>query len=110
MSITSCLPNVKTKNKALACTPVVYYFDTVNGLNFIPEEYVDITDFKNIKVKMLSKHKTQLEAMKVLLQTDLTEIMKNNAVYRGQQCNVKYAEVFKVANNFLMKKPQRLLP
>lgn len=104
------LPGVITEMEPTKSIPVLYFYDTLNGLNFIPDEYVDITDTINIKKEMLSKHKSQLSAMKEILNADLMASMEINALYRGLQSNVKYAEGFKKADSYLMISSQRLLP
>jgi LmbE family N-acetylglucosaminyl deacetylase len=108
--VAACLPGVVTKNRALESLPVLYYYDTVNGIDFIPEEYVDITEFIDVKKQMLSKHESQLSAMKELIRTDLMETLEVNARYRGQQCNARYAEGFRRAGSHLLMSAQRVLP
>ena len=108
--VTAHLPGVKTDVKPCESIPVLYYYDSVNGLNFIPDFYVDITDTIEIKKEMLSKHESQLAAMREILKADLIGILEINALYRGLQCNTKYAEGFKKADSFLMTSSQRLLP
>jgi LmbE family N-acetylglucosaminyl deacetylase len=108
--ITAHLPGVRTDVEPSDRIPVLYYYDSVNGLNFTPDEYVDITDTIDTKKEMLSKHESQLSAMREILKADLIGIVEINALYRGLQCNVKYAEGFKKADSFLMTSSQKLLP
>ena len=108
--IAAALPGVKTKQKPINNIPALYYFDIVNGLNFLPDYFVDITDFIDIKRQMLLKHDSQMAAMRELIKTDLISTMEINALYRGRQSNVKYAEAFKKADSYLMISTQRLLP
>jgi LmbE family N-acetylglucosaminyl deacetylase len=110
MSITAALPAIATEHKALSEIPVVYYYDTINGIRFLPEEYVDVTDQMDVKIQMLSCHASQLESMKEMLKLDLIESMKTNARYRGQQCGVQYAECFRAARGYTMLRPARILP
>ena len=70
----------------------------------------DITDYIDTKIEMLSKHKSQIESMNKILKIDLIEVMKINSRYRGQQCNVKYAEAFRGTHTSLMVTTQRILP
>ena len=110
MSITAALPAIATERKALSEIPVVYYYDTINGIGFLPEEYVDVTDQMDVKIQMLSRHASQLASMKEMLKLDLMESMKTNARYRGQQCGVTYAEGFRPARGYTMLRPARILP
>ena len=38
------IAKIKTKNKPYDKIPIIAYFEPVNGLGFVPTEYVDITD------------------------------------------------------------------
>ena len=109
-SFTASLPLVETESGALTKVPSVYYFDTVYGINFIPEEYVDITKYIDTKIEMLSKHKTQLEFMREYYKMDMIEDMKVVAQFRGLQCGVRYAEGFRVMRVFPRMKTERELP
>ena len=72
--------------------PPVVYMDTVAGIGFVPEQYVDITRVMDIKIEMLSQHKSQLEHMKEHFGLDFLDYMMTAAKYRGYQCGVEYAE------------------
>ena len=110
MSITAALPAIESEHKALGEIPAVYYYDTINGIRFIPEEYVDVTDQMDVKIQMLSRHASQLASMKEMLKIDLMESMKTNARYRGQQCGVQYAEGFRPVRGYTMLRAARILP
>jgi len=92
------------------CIPPIYYMDTVAGIGFVPEEYVDITDVFDLKVEMLSKHQSQLKYMKERDGLDLLDHMKTSAKYRGYQCGVPYAEGFIRSKIYPSMSPKRLLP
>jgi LmbE family N-acetylglucosaminyl deacetylase len=108
--VSAHLPGVKTEVEPCESIPVLYYYDSLNGLNFIPDIYTDITDTLDVKKEMLSKHESQLAAMREILKADLYGIIEINAMYRGLQCNARYAEGFKKADSYLMTSSQRLLP
>jgi N-acetylglucosamine malate deacetylase 1 len=74
--------------------PPVYYMDTVAGIGFVPEEYVDITKVMDLKIRMLSAHASQLKYMKERDGLDFLDYMKTAARYRGYQCGVEFAEGF----------------
>jgi len=88
------VPKLKTKNRALAKLPMLYYFDTVGGLNFNPTEYVDISEVMDVKIEMLKQHKSQLKFAKDYANTDFIDMTKICSRFRGYQCGVEYAEAF----------------
>ena len=90
--------------------PPVFYMDTVGGIGFIPQEYVDISEVMDIKIEMLSQHKSQLEYMKERDGLDFLDCMKTAAKYRGYQCGVEYAEGFIPNRIYPSVSPRRILP
>lgn len=90
--------------------PTLYYMDTLGGTNFIPEEYVDITDTLETKVQALLCHRSQVKWLKDHDNMDVTEFARNLAATRGQQCSVPYAEGFQVAKLWPRLRTERLLP
>jgi hypothetical protein len=68
--------------------------DTVVGLNFQPTDYVDISDFIELKKQMLSKHESQLVWLREHDGVDIVDNMVTVNKFRGLQCNVPYAEGF----------------
>lgn len=109
-SFISSLPNINTQfpNHEVVCP--LYYMDTLVGVNFQPQEYVDISDFFENKKKMLACHSSQIKWMKAHDKIDILELIETTARYRGYQCGVKYAESFQTAPYWLRNKPERLLP
>lgn len=96
----------------------IAFMDGVMGLSFIPEEWVDITDFFDKKMEMLSKHVSQFmpdvyEPDFVVPPPDQNPMMRGISIQsqqRGAQCGVRYAEAFiywKSANRIV---PYRILP
>ena len=47
------IPKLETKHKATKNFPTLFYMDTVCGIGFEPKEYVDISDFFEVKVDNL---------------------------------------------------------
>ena len=98
--------------------PAIYYFETANGLGFIPQEYVDITDVMDIKMAMCHEHKSQdtwmkdnyTETVGQQKESSYFENVRIAAKYRGMQCGVEYAEGFRIANDAYRIRPRRLLP
>lgn len=90
--------------------PAVVYMDTLCGMGFMPEEYVDITPVMETKIKMLMAHKSQVDFMKNHDGLDFVDYVKTSARYRGYQCGVKYAEGFIPARVYPHIRAKRLLP
>ena len=90
--------------------PPVFYMDTLMGIGFVPQEYVDITEVMDIKIEMLSQHKSQLEYMKERDGLDFLDYMITAAKYRGYQCGVNYAEGFIPNRIYPSLSTKRLLP
>ena len=106
---------IKTEAPAYDKIPIIAYFEPVNGLGFVPTEYVDITDTMEIKMAMCREHKSQVEWMsdnykETLADKDFFENYRTIAKYRGIQCGVEYAEGFRMANDAFRVVPYRVLP
>jgi N-acetylglucosamine malate deacetylase 1 len=98
------------KSPHVKIIPPIFYMDTLAGIGFVPQEYVDITEVMDIKIEMLSQHKSQLEYMKERDGLDFLDYMKTAARYRGYQCGVKYAEGFIPNKVYPSLSTRRLLP
>ncbi|MFH0797053.1 MAG: PIG-L family deacetylase [Candidatus Omnitrophota bacterium] len=110
VSLLSTASSVKTKFPPAEKMPCVYYMDTVLGIDFNPEIYVDITETFKIKRKMLLCHQSQDLWMRDQYGDSITEMMETVAKYRGLQCGVKYAEGFKQMRAYPRANTTRLLP
>lgn len=111
--VMTTVPNIVTEYSPLENTPYIYYVDTVNGVGFIPEEYVDISDTFEIKKQMLEKHQSQIQWMKDNYKNDKTEFFSNmeiQARYRGLQAGVDFAEGFRLPRHAFRIPTQRILP
>jgi LmbE family N-acetylglucosaminyl deacetylase len=88
----------------------LFYADTSRGHNFLPTEYVDITEEMELKAKMLECHESQLVWLRDHDGIDIVENRRVHAAFRGEQCGVKYAEAFCQFMGSQRVKPYRLLP
>lgn len=109
------IEKIKTKSPAYDKIPIIAYFEPVNGLGFVPTEYVDITDTMEIKMAMCREHKSQVSWMQdnykdTMADKDFFEDYYTIARYRGIQCGVQYAEGFRMANDAFRVVPYRVLP
>lgn len=109
-SFISSLPNIKGKFEAHSLIPPIYYMDTLAGVNFQPDEYVDISNQFETKKRMLSCHKSQIKWLKDHNDIDVLEFIEIVARFRGYQAGIKYAEGFQRAPYWLRITPTRLLP
>ncbi len=90
-------------------TPI-YYMDTLAGVGFTPEDYVDISDEIELKLSMLECHVSQMKWMREHDHIDFAEFVKTCARFRGLQCGVQYAEAFTTCRMHGKVVPKRLLP
>ena len=109
-SFAATLPNYKTKTGSPAKLVPIYYMDTLAGVNFVPTEFVDITDYIDLKIKMLECHESQLVWMREHDGIDFADMVRTCSRYRGYQCGAGYAEGFRTCNVYLKGTTKRLLP
>ncbi|HZT95667.1 MAG TPA: PIG-L deacetylase family protein [Chloroflexota bacterium] len=88
----------------------VIYMDTLAGLNFTPEEFVDITAVIGLKREMLAKHQSQVRWTMEHDGIDLVEFMETMGRFRGIQCGARFAEAFVPKRVWLRTARERLLP
>ncbi|MDD5434437.1 MAG: PIG-L family deacetylase [Nitrospira sp.] len=60
-------------------------------MEFLPNYYIDISNYVRDKMKLITLHKTQSD--KTYMEP---EVIKGRAAHRGIQCAVSYAEAFRV--------------
>lgn len=90
-------------------TPI-YYMENCDGVNFIPTEYVDITDEIDLKLEMLACHESQLIWLRDHDNIDVLDKARVISRYRGFQCGATYAEAFRPCIAGLKMTTKRLLP
>jgi len=88
----------------------IYYMDTLAGVNFVPTEFVDITEEIDLKLQMLECHESQLVWMREHDNIDFADMVKTCSRYRGYQCGADYAEGFRQCNVYLKGTTKRYLP
>ena len=109
-AFTATLPNWPSKTKKAAKLVPIYYMDTLAGVNFVPEEFVDITDEIDLKIRMLECHHSQLDWMREHDGIDFADMVRTCSRYRGYQCGAAYAEGFRLCKAYLKGTTRRLLP
>ncbi len=92
--------------------PIVplYYMDTLAGVGFLPEEYVDITAAAERKIAALEQHDSQLRWMRDHDGIDFADFVRVCARFRGLQCGCTFAEGFRLCRAWPRLPASRLLP
>lgn len=109
-SFAATLPNYPTKTRRAAKLVPIYYMDTLAGVNFVPTEFVDITEEIDLKIEMLECHESQLVWMREHDGIDFADMVRTCSKYRGYQCGAGYAEGFRPCQVYLKGTTKRLLP
>lgn len=109
------IAKIETEEPPFEKLPAVYYFEPVNGMNFIPTDYVNITDYFETKLKMFECHESQKQWMAdnyagFSVEDTFIQGVTITALYRGLQCGAKYAEGFIRCNDAYKMSYERLLP
>lgn len=106
----STVPLIKTESEICTQIPQVYYMDTIAGVNFVPEIYVDITNVFKTKVKMVGQHKSQNSWMMDVFGYDMNAFLEIPARFRGLQAKCKLAEAFRPSYRWGRMFTHHLLP
>jgi LmbE family N-acetylglucosaminyl deacetylase len=104
------IKNIPTEHPPTQNNPYLYFMDTINGIGFEPEEYVDITDVMEIKIKALKAHKSQYTWLKEFSHIDYVDMVKTQAHFRGYQAGVEYAEAYRGVKTWPRGITRSLLP
>ena len=109
-SFNATLPHLRTAFEHVGEVVPVYFMEALTGLDFVPAEFVDITDFLETKLQMLRCHESQFAWLDDHSKFDMVDAVTTSAKFRGYQSGVKYAEAFKPADRWLRRRAERLLP
>ena len=104
------LPNYHTGVEGRARMVPIYYMDTLAGVNFNPTEYVDVSEYIDLKLEMLNCHESQIVWMRDHDHIDFPDMVKTCCRYRGFQCGADYAEGFRQCHVYLKGTTKRWLP
>ncbi|MEF3305613.1 PIG-L deacetylase family protein [Paenibacillus sp. GYB003] len=111
VAIMTTVPNIVTPHPPINRIPVVYFMDSMAGIGFQPEEYVDITHMFEKKRRMLSAHASQTGSwLKDQYDSSALEMIEIWSRFRGLQCGVRYAEGFVRAKAYPRNAAGSLLP
>ena len=109
-SFGSSIPHIQTATEAYGEIVPIFYMDTLAGINFVPTEYVDVTETIETKLKMLACHESQIKWMLEHYKIDFIDFVRTCSKYRGLQCGVPYAEGFRQYAGWPRFSTKRLLP
>lgn len=90
--------------------PPIYYMDTLAGVGFQPECYVDITGEIDIKISALDAHQSQTKWMLEHDKIDFCDMVRTCSKYRGYQCGAAYAEGFIACKSYPRMPLANMLP
>lgn len=93
-------------NTATRYTKNVLYYEVPSTQNFNPTVFIDIKGVLEKKLAALSAHASQVTATRIQNLTILDSAL-SNAVFRGIQGRVKYAEAFMPSRLFIAVEPER---
>lgn len=111
------IAHLKTEYEPYDVIPSIWYFETANSMGFVPTDYVDITDFYETKMKMLSCMESQKQWMvdnyaSLGGDTDrFFDTIRITSEFRGMQAGCKYAEGFiRALDGYRTRLTERVLP
>ena len=104
------IPNIKTESRPTDKIPHVYFVDTIAGVNFSPEIYVDITKTFAKKVEMVAAHASQGQWMEDMFGYDMKTFLEIPARFRGLQASCPMAEAFRPSYRWGRTFRQHYLP
>ncbi len=100
--IMATVPNIETNTKPCKKIHEVWYYDTIAGINFLPEYYIDISKYWEQKIAMLNCHVSQNDWLNDQYHTELRNYAETQSKFRGFQSSCAYAEAFKRPKFFPM--------
>lgn len=109
-SFAASVPHYKTSVATPSKVTPIFYMDNLGGNEFLPTEYVDITEEMELKLEMLECHESQLKWMREHDNIDFADMVKTISKYRGYQCGAKYAEAFSQCMVYPKPATKRMLP
>lgn len=108
--VMTTVPNIVTPHPPCEVIPEILYFDTLAGIDFVPEQYVDVSDSFAVKRRMLACHKSQSAWLEDQYQMSYLDFIESTGRYRGLQAGVRYAEAFRSSPTWPRRPGAGLLP
>lgn len=86
-----------TDSSPLAAPPGLWWMDTIEGIDFRPHHYIDVSEHVELKRAMLNCHQSQIARGDHASFSPLEPLMLRQLAMRGAQCGVEAAEAFQTA-------------
>jgi len=109
-SFSSSVPHFGNQDDFYEKIVPLYYMDTLAGVGFLPEEYVDVTGTIEKKLEAVNEHESQVKWMKDHDGIDFLDFVRTVSKFRGLQCGAEYAEGFRLCRTWPRQTTKRLLP
>ncbi|MBE7010788.1 MAG: PIG-L family deacetylase [Ruminococcaceae bacterium] len=109
-SFAASVPHYESRLTTPSEVTPIFYMDNLGGNEFLPTEYVDITEEIDLKLEMLECHESQLKWMREHDNIDFADMVKTISKYRGYQCGATYAEAFSQCMVYPKPTTKRMLP
>jgi LmbE family N-acetylglucosaminyl deacetylase len=109
-SFSATIPHFVTEHPIVDRVVPIYYMDTLAGVDFLPTEYVDISDYIDIKIQMNDCHQSQIKWLREHDRIDFLDFVSTVSKFRGLQCGRKFAEGFTQCQAWPRLTTSRLLP
>jgi LmbE family N-acetylglucosaminyl deacetylase len=109
-SFVATLPQFVTDIEVHFRLTPIYFADTIAGVRFEPDEYVDISGVEKVKRRMITCHESQARWLKEHDNIEYVEFAMKQSAFRGVQCGVAYAEGFRLHRVWGRIPTKRYLP
>ncbi len=101
---------VETESPVIQTHSEIICMDTVAGVGFRPEQFVDISDVIETKRNMMLAYESEIKAWEDDPVMPWMEWMEVTARYRGIQVGMRYAEAFRPLHTWGSLSSERRLP
>jgi len=101
---------VKSNFDYMKKIPHMFYMDSIGGVGFEPEHYVDISSVIDIKIEMLRCHKSQEDWLIALYDQKPSDLMHIQSTFRGLNAGCIFAEGFRQVLTYPLVGSYKLLP
>lgn len=85
---------IETEHPHLSKSPELFHMDSIAGLRFEPQFFVDISAQFERKQQAAQCHRSQNAWLKSIFNSDLSHHIQVQSAFRGLQCGVAYAEAY----------------
>ncbi len=107
--VMAAVPNIETTHPPCEKIHDIWYYDTVAGINFLPEFYVDISGQWETKLKMVACHESQNAWLVSLYGRPTKYFVETQSRFRGYQTGCDFAEAFRRPKLFPASVPPKAL-